>query len=385
MLNNLYNMSINESIFNIYKDQVLLREFSPDLLTRLAQDNNLKNLYLLCTKNGNKIDTLYEVYITIHSDERGVERKVDEDSKINYVKTCLECIPIDYLKIPKGHVRHVVFDMFAPPKPEAHSVVSLPCVLSEKAETTLTSELQQYCNTVAVLDIIVKTVIVTKTPQFSISDANNAAVHLPVATDGSVLSLDNVWIACNTPEINNYLILDRKQLPYNMVDRNNKRITGDYSKEMGNVRVYYPYNLFLDELHNSGITMNMPAVSEDYTSPKIQTVTQFIPSTDKLIDIIQQCNKNGYDIGNSPIQLDPNDSSDMLMYKGFALDTKHATPAQKEQWKEKQKGIPIKTPGMATTGYIPAHISKEFNIPNKFNTPSKHTGGKYIKRKQPTY
>lgn len=192
-------------LYNLYATEIL-NEYAPAYLNQLRKENTLHNLYLMCGYNEEGIiDTIYELYITSHMNMRGGQRGCTKEQLLQYMDTCLECVPVEQLDVPYGSIRSVVFDILNQDTPAPSDLFFIPCNISAAKETTLTTKLKGVYPKVVVCDILVKSVVKSKMAQFGNIDINNAAIHIPIASNGSSITLDDVKICCNTKELTKLL------------------------------------------------------------------------------------------------------------------------------------------------------------------------------------
>lgn len=301
----------NTDIYNIYKNKVLLKEFSPDMINTVIRSNNHDSIYIMKSYKKNEdgtysdeIDTIYEIYISMHSDQRSGER--DIKNVLSNIDTCLECVPVEALIIPDKQMRHVVFDIFTNPD-RRDTLIQIPCTISAKTPTQLTQTIKEkYKNiNVQVCDVVIKTVVKLPTPEYSTTDANNNAIHIPVAIDGKCHSLENTQIICDIPKI--------IKLVYKYIKPQRKDNPGiiQYAKNLNNRRQFkFRYNKFFEALHNANI-INYPFYSKIVgTFPKTQDV--------KLMNDVDPNNpgsgfdnwmsavRQGFNVQNSPVKYDVN-------------------------------------------------------------------------------
>lgn len=301
----------NTDIYNIYKNKVLLKEFSPDMINTVIRSNNHDSIYIMKSYKKNEdgtysdeIDTIYEIYISMHSDQRSGER--DVKNVLSNIDTCLECVPVEALIIPDKQMRHVVFDIFTNPDRQ-DTLIQIPCTVSAKTPTQLTHTIKEkYKNiNVQVCDVVIKTVIKLPIPEYSTTDANNNAIHIPVAIDGKCHSLENTQIICDIPKIiklaYKYIKPQRKDNPSII----------QYAKNLNNRRQFkFRYNKFFEALHSANI-INYPFYSKIVgTFPKTQDV--------KLMNDVDPNNpgsgfdnwmsavRQGFNVQNSPVKYDVN-------------------------------------------------------------------------------
>lgn len=301
----------NTDIYNIYKNKVLLKEFSPDMINTVIRSNNHDSIYIMKSYKKNEdgtysdeIDTIYEIYISIHSDQRSGER--DIKNVLSNIDTCLECVPVEALIIPDKQMRHVVFDVFTNPD-RRNTLIQIPCTISAKTPTQLTQTIKEkYKNiNVQVCDVVIKTVVKLPTPEYSTTDANNNAIHIPVAIDGKCHSLENTQIICDIPKI--------IKLVYKYIKPQRKDNPGiiQYAKNLNNRRQFkFRYNKFFEALHNANI-INYPFYSKIVgTFPKTQDVklmNDVVPNNpgsgfDNWMSAVRQ----GFNVQNSPVKYDVN-------------------------------------------------------------------------------
>lgn len=301
----------NTDIYNIYKSKVLLKEFSPDMINTVIRSNNHDSIYIMKSYKKNEdgtysdeIDTIYEIYISMHSDQRSGER--DIKNVLSNIDTCLECVPVEALIIPDKQMRHIVFDIFTNPD-KRDTLIQIPCTISAKTPTQLTQTIKEkYKNiNVQVCDVVIKTVVKLPIPEYSTTDANNNAIHIPVAIDGKCHSLENTQIICDIPKI--------IKLVYKYIKPQRKDNPGiiQYAKNLNNRRQFkFRYNKFFEALHNANI-INYPFYSKIVgTFPKTQDV--------KLMNDVDPNNpgsgfdnwmsavRQGFNVQNSPVKYDVN-------------------------------------------------------------------------------
>lgn len=299
----------NTYIYNTYKNKVLFREFSSDMINRIVRDNNHDNIYIMKSYKKNddgtyndEIDTIYEIYISLHSDQRSDER--DVKNVLSNIDTCLECVPVEALIIPDKQMRHIVFDVFTN-LDRTDSLIQIPCLVSAKTPTKLTQALKkQYSNAnVQVCDVIVKTVVKLHMPEYSQTDASNNAIHIPVSADGKCHSLENTQIICDIPQV--------IQLAYKYIKPQRKDSPDiiQYARNLNNRKQFkFRYNKFFEALHNVNF-INYPFYSKIIgTFPKTQDV-KLINDVDpnnpgKGFDNWMAAFNHGFNIQNSPVDYD---------------------------------------------------------------------------------
>lgn len=305
----------NNSIYTLYENKILLKEFSPTTVNTLIKDGNHNNLYIMKSYKKNEdgtyngeIDTIYEIYVSLHSDQRSGER--DIKNILSKIDTCLECIPVEFLVIPNGQVRHVVFDIFNKSNQIEHmnkNVTELPCSISAKTPTTLTQKIKEQIKNVKVevCDVVIKTVVNLQMPEYSRTDLNNNAIHLPVSIDGGNHDLHGVGIVCDLPEVVKPVYNHIKKACANNPDVIISNLVSHAGNLNNRKQIRFDYKTFFKTLHEVKI-VNYPFYPViKSTFPKTQDV--------KLINDVDPNNpgsgfdnwmsafQQGYNVNNSPV------------------------------------------------------------------------------------
>lgn len=365
------NATINEHIFNTYKQQILLKEFASTHINNLRYGGlhngaNIKNLYLMwgCNKGEDNtdisnIDTLYEIYVSEHSKARSTQRTNNTDTCLKHIDRCLECLPIEFLQIPNGSIRQIIFDVFQPQSQNQQiQLYEIPCTVTSSAPTKLTRKLAAKFKNVIVCDIVIKSIIPLDMPQFSVSDVNNHAIHIPISHDQTMIDLSNRSIKCNCRELNTlimrannninphadlatkklkfkdlpktdflkymtnddrrvdipYKFLNKQDNHFNTIHDPEKDITHKISAistindlQRSASEIQYPYVDFFDALEKLRIIRYPVHINYEYTLPKILNV-QLLPNKNGE-DIFTQAQNIGFDIYKSPIEYTPSDKN----------------------------------------------------------------------------
>lgn len=342
----------NEQIYLQYCESKLLNELAPKFIDNYNSkpdilDKRGKLLLMYGYNDSNEIDTIYEVYINDHTFDRAFNRsnykRISYNEIIKNIDAILECTPIELLNTPQNSARHITFDVYNTDTSAKNDIVQLACIVSAAKPTKLTSLLKQRYKNVIVCDIITKSIIALELPQFCKTDITNNAIHIPIALNKSIISLDytDFIVRCDCNQINNKM---KKLISAYRMSDNNPDI------------IIYPYVEFfqtLEDIH----AIKYPKGIDIYTTlGKHSNVDMF----DSIEDALSHLKSTGYtyDIKKSPIPYYPTKNkskTNMKQYRGGKSVDKYEGVHKNNIFKDiKHKPIPRKynTPADAAIDYI---------------------------------
>lgn len=282
----------DEQIYNSYVEHNLLNEFSQKFYNNIKK-LEYKHIYILYDTNS---DVLYELYITVHDNERNSERGISNEILLNFLDHCLECVPLEFLNVTNGG-KHVVFDVFDDLSDYEHDGNMIACYITSSNQKAQFGNMFQDKKSVTVCDISVKTFMTTEKSgymDFCKADYLNKAIHIPVSSTGKSRTLSDTIVHCDVKRVN--------RLIQNLIQP-----IRTYGR--GNYLYYYPqfYNVlqqvnFLDYPTKISTNHTMPSIHnvERIHTPQYMFNMRDTPNTPKNRTFM-----NEWDVRNSPIKYNP--------------------------------------------------------------------------------
>lgn len=281
----------DEQIYNLYANHKILNEFSQKFYKDISKLEH-KHIYILYDTDS---DILYELYITVHDDERNTQRGITNEILLKYMDHCLECVPLEFLNFTNTNEHHVVFDIFNDATHNIHDGNMIACHISSSKQKAQFGNLFQDKKNVMVCDIAVKTFMNTNRSgymDFCKQDYINKAIHIPVSSTGKNIDLSKVKVCCDVKNVN--VAISKIIQPLN----NSK-----YCK------YYYPE--FFNALQQINLLNYPTKISTHHTMPSIHNVER-IKTPQYMFNMKPTPNTpanrtfmNEWDVRNSPVKYNP--------------------------------------------------------------------------------